>query len=131
MHEYRLCRQPDAPVLNIPDVALHAALHLPQFPCLSTESRHLGPARQPRLHEVAHHVFVYQLRVLFRMQQHVRSWAYKTHVTLQHVQELRQLIYIRLAHKIAERILPRIILCRLHLVCILVHVHRALWRKYP
>ena len=132
MHENTLERQPDdtdvqpdAPVLDIPDVTPDAPLHLPELLRLTPEASHLRPTSHARLHEVAHHILINQLRVLLRMRQHVRSGPHDTHPALQHIKELRQLVDIRLTHKIAEGILPRIILRRLHPVRILVHVHRA------
>ena len=59
--------EPDAPVLHIPDVTLHAPLHLPELLSLAPIARHLRPTRHTRLHKVAHHILIYQLRILFRM----------------------------------------------------------------
>ena len=117
--------QPDTPVLHIPDVALHAPLHLPELLRLPTEARHLCPARHARLHEVSHHILVYQLRVHLRMRQHVRSRTDNRHIPPQHVPELRQLVDVRLSHEVAEGIFPRVVLRRLQPVRVLVHVHRA------
>jgi hypothetical protein len=35
--------KPEAPVLDVPDIAFHTPLHLPQFTGLATEARHLDP----------------------------------------------------------------------------------------
>ena len=132
MYKYRLHRQPDdsdiqpnAPVLHIPYVTLHTTFHLPQFFCLSSESCHLRPTCHTWLHKVSHHILIYQFRVLLRMCQHVWSRSYDAHIPLQHIQELRQLVYICFTHKVPERILSRIILRRLHLVGICIHMHRS------
>ena len=74
---------------------------------------------------MAHHILINQCRVLLCMRQHVRTWTHKTHITLQHIQELRQLINIRLTHKVSEWIFSGIILRGLQAVGILIHMHRA------
>ena len=117
--------EPDGPVFHIPDVTLHATLHLPEFLCLTAITRHLRPTRHARLHEVSHHIRVYQLRIHLRMCQHVWSRAHDTHIPLQHIPELRQFINVCLTHKITKGIFPWVVLRCLHLVCILVYMHRT------
>ena len=72
-----------------------------------------------------HHVFVYQLRILLGVSQHVRTRSYDTHIASQDIPELRQFINIGLAHQVSEGKLSRVVLCSLYLVSILVYVHRA------
>ena len=55
----------------------------------------------------------------------MRTRSNNAHVTFQHIEELRELIKVRLSHKLTERELPRIMLCCLHLVGIGIHMHRA------
>ena len=74
---------------------------------------------------MAHHILVDQLRIHLRMRQHVRSRPHDTHIALQHIPELRQFVDVRLTHKVAEGVFPRVVLRGLHLVSILVHVHRT------
>lgn len=117
--------EPDAPVLHIPDITLHALFHLPEFFRSPSESRHLSPARDARLHEVAHHILIDQFRIHLGMGQHVRTGPHHTHVPLDHIPELGELVDIGPAHKITKRELPRVILRGLQLVGLLIHVHRT------
>ena len=119
--------EPEAPVLDIPDVALHTTLHLPQLTGLTAEARHLCPAGDTGLDEVAHHILVYQFVVLFRMGQHVRPWSHDAHVADQHVPELWQFVDVGLANEITEGELARIVLGGLQAIGIGVDVHG--WRK--
>ena len=117
--------EPERPMLDVPDVALYAPFHLPQLLGLASESRFLGPARNARFHEVAHHVFVEQLAVHLRVFQHVWAWSHDAHVVLQHVPELRQLVDVALAHEVAKGELAWVVLGGLHLVGVLVDMHGA------
>ena len=74
---------------------------------------------------MAHHILVYQLRVLLRVLQHVRTRAHDAHVAQQHVDELRQLVDVRLAHDVAPLRLPRVVLRCLQRVRLRVHLHAA------
>ena len=58
------------------------------------------------------------------MGQHMGPRPYDRHIPLQDIKDLRHLVEVGLPHKITKRILPGIVLRRLHLVRILIHVHR-------
>ena len=123
--QYDAYVEPNAPVLDIPDVALHAPFHLPQLTRLAPESRHLGPPGDARLHKVAHHVLVDERAVYLGMVEHVRARAHNAHVAAQHVEELRQLVDVGLAHEVAKGKLARVVLGALNAVGVFVDVHRA------
>ena len=110
--------EPDGPVLYIPDVSSHALLHLPQLLGLTTITRHLRPACNARLDEMAHHILLDKMRILFGVGQHVRPRAYHAHIALQHVPELGELVEIGLSHQVAKGELPRVVLRGLQLVSI-------------
>ena len=74
---------------------------------------------------MTHHILIYYGRIFLCMQEHMRARTYDTHITFQHIEELRELVDVGLAHKIAERKLARIILCGLNLIGISVDVHRS------
>ena len=93
----------DTPMFNIPNVAFYPFLHLPQFLRFTTESCHLRPASDTRLHKVAHHILGNLLFVEFRMVQHVGSRTDHRHIPLQHVPELRQFVDVVFPHSIPER----------------------------
>ena len=117
--------EPQAPVLDVPDVALHTSLHLPKLAGLTTEARHLRPAGDARLDEMAYHILLDELIVLLSMSQHVRSWPHNTHIAYKDVPELRQLIDVCLAHEITERELARVVLSGLQTVGITIYMHGA------
>lgn len=117
--------KPERPVLDIPDITLDALLHLPELLRLTTETRYLGPTGNSRFREVANHILINQTTINLSVIQHVRSRTHDTHVALQYINKLRELINIRLSHEVAERKLSWVILRRLSLVRILVHMHRT------
>ena len=114
--------KPERPVLDIPDITLDALLHLPELLRLTTETRYLGPTGNSRFREVANHILINQTAINLSVIQHVRSRTHDTHVALQYINKLRELINIRLSHEVAERKLSWVILRRLSLVRILVHM---------
>ena len=89
--------QPETPVLDVPYIILNAVFHITQLLCLSTKTGHLAPPRNAGLHKMPHHVFIYQLRILFRMFQHMRAGPHNTHIPQQHINKLRRLVKVRLA----------------------------------
>lgn len=115
--------KPERPVLDIPDISLDALLHLPELLRLTTETRYLCPTGNARLREVANHILINQTAIYLSMIQHVRSRTHDTHIALQYINKLRELINIRLSHEVAERKLSWVILRSLSLVRILVHMH--------
>lgn len=117
--------QPKTPVLDVPDVSLDSLFHLPKFLGFTTIAGHLCPSRDARFGEMAHHVLVNDGTIYLSVMQHVRSWTYDAHVSLQHVDELRKLIDVGLSHEVAKGELARIVLGGLHQVGILVDVHGA------
>ena len=74
---------------------------------------------------MANHILINQTTINLSVIQHVRSRTHDTHVALQYINKLRELINIRLSHEVAERKLSWVILRRLSLVRILVHMHRT------
>lgn len=117
--------KPERPVLDIPDITLDTLLHLPELLRLTTETRYLSPTGNSRFREVANHILINQTAINLSVIQHVRSRTHDTHVALQYINKLRELINIRLSHEVAERKLSWVILRRLSLVRILVHMHRT------
>ena len=117
--------KPERPVLDISDVSSYTLFHLPKFLGLASVTCHLCPARNTWLREMANHVLVDERAVNLGMVEHVRSWTYQTHITLQYIEELWELINIGLTHKVTEGKLTWVDLGSLHLVCILVHMHGA------
>ena len=115
----------EAPVLDVPDVAPYSSFHVLQLLCLSTESGDLAPARDSRFHQVAYHVFVDELRIFFRVFQHVRPRAHDAHVAFQHVDELRQLVDVGLPHDVSPFRLSGVVFRGLQGVRLLVHPHAA------
>ena len=117
--------QPETPVLDVPDVSLDSLFHLPKFLGFTTIAGHLCPSRDARFGEMAHHVLVNDGTIYLSVMQHVRSWTYDAHVSLQHVDELWELIDVGLSHEVAKGELARVVLGGLHQVGILVDVHGA------
>ena len=117
--------EPESPVLEIPDVAPDALFHLPEFLGLTTEACDLRPTRDARTAEMAHHVLVDELAIHLRVEHHVRTGADNAHVALQHIEELRELIDIRLAHELAKRELAWVVLGGLQGVGLVVDMHRT------
>ena len=113
------------PVLQIPDVAPHAALHLAQFVGFAAVARHLGPACDAGFYPVAHHVLADEFRILLRVLKHVRPRADDGHFALEHVDELRQLVDARLAQEVAEPGFAGVVLGRLEPVGVGIDPHRA------
>lgn len=71
------------------------------------------------------HITVDKSGIFLCVHQHVRPWAHQTHVALEYVEELRELVDVRTPHDVAEAELARVVLGGLQPVGILVHVHRA------
>lgn len=90
---------------------------------VSTIARHLCPSRYAGLHKVTYHILVNKIPVHLRMVKHVGTWAYNTHIAFEHIEELRQLVNIRLTHEITESKFTRVILCCLHKIGIFVDMH--------
>ena len=75
-------------MLYVPDITLHATLHLPEFFRLTTITSHLRPTSYSRFNKVTNHKLIYQIRIFLRMLQHVWTGTYNRHITLQHIDEL-------------------------------------------
>ena len=115
--------EPEGPVLQIPDVALDAFLHLPELLGLTTTACHLGPSGDAGTTEMAHHILIDEGTVLLGVQQHMRTRSYNAHVALQHIEELWELVDIGLAHELPKRELARVVLRGLQHVGLFVDVH--------
>ena len=112
-------------MLDIPDVILDPLLHLPQLLGLPAETAHLRPAGDTRLDQMAHHILVDQPAVVLRMLKHMRTRPHHRHVTLEHIDELRQLVDARAAQKFAQPRLSGIVFGSLESIGLSVDTHRA------
>ena len=72
-------------MLNIPNIVLHALLHILYILSLTTTSIHLCPTRNTRAAKMSYHIVSYQRGVHLCMVEHMRTGAYQTHVTLEHM----------------------------------------------
>ena len=88
-------------MLDVPDVALDAALHLVEGLGLAAEAGDLAPAGDAGLDVVADHVLVDELGVFLGVLEHVGARADDAHVAEQHVDELRELVEAGVAHDLA------------------------------
>ena len=110
-------------MLDVPDVFFHPFFHLPYLACLATASRHLRPARDAWLAEVAHHVLGYEFGIFLCVEQHVWPWTDDRHVAYQDVPELWQLIDVVVTHELTKTGLSRVVLRGLDKVAVFVHLH--------
>lgn len=113
----------EGPVLQIPDVALYTALHLPELFGLAPEAGNLRPSRDSRFYEVPYHVLVYQLGVFLGMLQHVGAWTYHGHLPQENVDELGQFVDAGLAEEVAQPCLTGIVCGCLYFVAVFVDTH--------
>ena len=88
-------------MLDVPDVAADAALHLVEGLGLAAVAGHLAPAGDAGLDIVADHVLVDELGVFLGVLEHVGARADDAHVAEQHVDELRELVEAGVAHDLA------------------------------
>ena len=88
-------------MLDVPDVALDAALHLVEGLGLAAVAGHLAPAGDAGLDVVADHVLVDELGVFLGVLEHVGARADDAHVAEQHVDELRELVEAGVAHDLS------------------------------
>ena len=84
-------------MLDVPDVAADAALHLVEGLSLASVSGDLAPAGDAWLDIVADHVLVDQVGVFLGVLEHVGAGAHDAHLPQQHVDELRELVDAGLA----------------------------------
>ena len=115
--------EPDAPVFHIPDVMLHALLHLHDGFGFSTKSIHLSPSGDAGSKKLPYHVLANNLGIVFGVFQHVRPRSYDAHFAFQHIDELRELIDIRATHQAAYSRHARVVLGSLLAIGIVVHLH--------
>jgi hypothetical protein len=94
--------QPQRPVAQIIQVVLDARFHLVQRGGFTTQAVDLGPAGNARLDLVAQHVALDHLAVLLVVRDRVRARADDAHPSLQHVDELRQLVQRGAAQEAAD-----------------------------
>ena len=88
-------------MLDVPDVAADAALHLVEGLGLAAVAGDLAPAGDAGLDVVADHVFVDQVGVFLGVLEHVGAGAHDAHLPEQHVDELRELVDAGLAQYLA------------------------------
>ena len=88
-------------MLDVPDVAADAALHLVEGLGLAAVAGDLAPAGDAWLDIVADHVLVDQVGIFLRVLEHVGSGAHDAHLAEQHVDELRKLVDAGLAQYLA------------------------------
>ena len=89
--------EPETPVFHVPDVGLHAVLHLVQCLRLAAEALHLCPSRDAGIYQLAHHVTAEQTQVFLRMEQHVWARPYEAHVAS--LCQLRNNFFSKISHK--------------------------------
>src|SRR5581483_9471288 len=102
--------QPQAPIIDVPQIMLHALLHLLERAGFSAITINLGPAGDAGLDVVAEGVVADDLLIFGVVGGRVRAGAYQRHVTLEHVEELRQLVDRGLAQPFAGRRHARVVL---------------------
>ena len=117
--------EPEAPVLDVPDVALDAAFHLVEGLGLAAVAGDLAPAGDAGLYIMADHVFVDKLGVLLGVLEHVGAGADDAHLAEKHVDELRKLVEAGVAHDLAPAGDARIALRGLEAVGLGVDLHAA------
>src|SRR6476620_3469819 len=72
---------------------------------------------------MAYHIFINTRAVFFRVFQHVRSWAHKTHVACEYIKELRKFIKAGLTKKSANSCNTYISFTCLELITVSVYLH--------
>ena len=112
-------------MLYIPDITLHTSLHLPELFRLTAKARHLGPASYSRFNEVTNHKLIYQIGIFLRMLQHVWTGTYNGHITLQHIDELRQFVHTSLPHNLSDTCFTRIVFRGLKGITLRINLHRT------
>nr|GEU28033.1 hypothetical protein [Tanacetum cinerariifolium] len=118
--------EPQRPVAQVIEVVGDARFHLVERVGFATQAVHLGPAGDARLDLVTQHVTLDQLAILFVVRDRMRTRTDYAHASLQHVDELRQLVKRRLAQEPADLGHALVVLGGLHhLGAVLGHRHRA------
>ena len=117
--------EPEAPVFDVPDVALDAALHLVEGLGLAAEAGDLAPAGDAGLDVVADHVLVDELGIFLGVLEHVGAGADNAHLAEQNVDELRKLVKAGVAHDLAPACDAGIALRGLQAVGLGVDFHAA------
>ena len=122
--ENNLDIKPESPVLNIPYVFLYALFHLPQFLGLATASVDLRISCNAGTAEVAHHIFVDDVAILFGVGKHMRPRTNDAHVAYEHIEELGKLVDIGLSDEIAKGEFPWVVFGGLQAVGFGIDMHR-------
>ena len=107
--ENNLDIKPESPVLYIPHVFLYALFHLPQLFGFAPASVNLCISGNSRTAEVAHHIFVDDVAILFGVGKHVWSRPNDAHVTFKHIEELWELVDVGFPDEVAKREFPWIV----------------------
>src|SRR5262249_45276653 len=94
--------QQHTPIVNIPDIMVDAFLHALQCWSLASATFDLGPAGDARLHVVAKSVTADQLLIIIIVGRGMRPGPHNRHLTLQHVEKLRQFVNARLSEPCAD-----------------------------
>ena len=85
----------------------------------------LRPSGYSRFNKMAHHIFINQPRISFRMSQHMRARTYYRHFTFKDINKLWKFIKIRASKKISKASFPGIINCCLFIIRFFIHSHRT------
>lgn len=112
-------------MLDVPDVALNAALHLPEFFGLAAVAGDLRPTGDAGFGKMAHHVFVDEAGVFLGVLEHVGTGADHAHFAAEDVDELGQLVDVRAAHDFAYAGLAGVVFGGLQAVALGVDAHGA------
>lgn len=112
-------------MFQIPNIALHAPLHLPEFLGLAAVAGDLCPAGDAGFYQMSDHVFVDKGRILLGMLQHMGARAYHGHLPQQYVDELGEFVDAGLSDKVPDFSLARVVGCGLQFVAVHVDTHRT------
>src|SRR5204863_8203610 len=118
--------QPNAPVVDVPEVVFDALLHLREFARFAPATVDLCPPGQARLDVMAKGIIRDELFVFTVVRRGMRARTNKVHFARDHVDKLRQLVDARPSKPAAETRDTRIATRRLlDLRAVLQDMHRS------
>jgi hypothetical protein len=112
-------------MFNVENIESHPVLNIRQSCYLTSVTLNLAQSRNARLNKVALHISVHHLRKFVSVFHHVRARTDDTHVAQQHIDELRCLVEVGLAHKESPLCNASVPVGRLSLIALFVVAHRA------
>src|SRR6185312_4302103 len=101
--------EPDGPVVDVPDIALDALDHFLDGIGFTAKTAYLGQAGKAGLHAVALHVAVKSVAEIVIVGNRMRPRPHDRHMSLQHVDELRQLVETAGTQEAAKPGDPRVV----------------------